>query len=119
MMSVFGLERRKAMSALMSAIRGTSGLALLNLSSSHFDPKRTFRPSIIVCQSWPRWVQESLIAQVLKKPATRDASFLMTRSLYCDRQFLPASGIVSKVRLHSLKVVYVDYTGRKREGNLY
>jgi len=48
------------------------------------DPKWTFRPSIIACQSWPRWVQESLIAQVLKKPATRDASFLMTRSLYCD-----------------------------------
>jgi hypothetical protein len=37
-MSVVGPERRKAMSTQMSAIRGTSGLVLLNLSSSHFDP---------------------------------------------------------------------------------
>src|SRR5215813_7297617 len=36
-MTAFGSKRRKA----MSAIRGTSGLVLLNLSFSHFDPQET------------------------------------------------------------------------------
>src|SRR5262245_57776561 len=37
----YGTKRRKAMSAPMSAIRWTSGLVLLNLSSSHSDPMKT------------------------------------------------------------------------------